>query len=155
MNPPEASFPGPETLLPHGKGMIFLDRILRHDSESTVCRVIPGGSDLEPDSGPLRPWVGIEYMGQTASVHTVLASEPTRPLRVGLLIGARDLNVTVDRLPRGQALLVRAQTLLDQGTLRSMQCSLRLEAEDRLLMKGRLNAYIPEEPEDVFGEAPG
>lgn len=147
-----SSFPGLESILPHGGGMIFIEEILRHGSEATECRVTPGEGDVDPDKGPLAPWVGIEYMGQAACVHTVLASGGGEAPGAGLLIGARELDVAVGQLPRGEPLIARAQTLLGQGTLRSMRCSLEVEADGRGLMEGRLNAFVPEDPEDLFGE---
>lgn len=145
-------YPPLRDILPHGESIIFLDAILSHDSERSTCRaVLRDHPDLVVD-GVISPWVGLECLGQGACVHTVLEGAPGGSEGgLGVLIGVRELTIHVDALDPEVSLIVDVEGLLTQGSLQSAHGILRTEEASEVLLEGRLNAYLPDDP-DAFLE---
>jgi len=136
-----------EDILPHGPSMVFLDEILSHDEERTHCRVLPETHPHTADRPSIPPWIGFEYLGQTACVHTVLEGATAGSEGgMGVLIGVRELKVHVPRLEPGTPLRAEVRLLLHQGSLQSSRGRLVSETDERVLIEGRLNAYLSEDP---------
>jgi len=131
-------------LLPQSGCMRLLDTLVLHEGDRTVCRIDPLRSGLfEEASGRLPTWLALEYMAQCASVHGALALDGPRAgaaPRVGLLLGARQLELRVPRLPVAP-MEVEARHHGDARGLVSFDCSLRDPGAGDLLATGRLNVY--------------
>lgn len=131
-------------LLPQSGSMRLLDTLVMHERERTVCRVDPLRSGLFEDAGGRLPtWLALEYMAQCAAVHGALALVGPRadvPPRLGLLLGARQLELRVPRLPVSP-MEVEARHRGDARGLVSFDCALRDSRAGALLATGRLNVY--------------
>lgn len=139
-------------MLPHGDSMVFLDALLSHDEEQTRCRIVPGNHPTLIHDGSIPPWVGLELLGQTACVHTVMeGGTPGSEGGMGVLIGVRDLTIHVDAFDPDVPLVAGVQQLLHDGALQSSRGILTSEPDDRVLVEGRLNAYLPHDPNAFRG----
>lgn len=131
-------------LLPQSGSMRLLDALVVHERERTVCRVDPLRSGLFEDaSGRLPTWLALEYMAQCASVHGALALDGPRggaAPRVGLLLGARKLELRVPRLPVSPMEVEACCQGAARGLV-SFDCALRGPGAGELLATGRLNVY--------------
>ncbi len=147
MNPGDLSL---REMLPHGESMVFVDEMLSHDETRTRCRIIPDRHPKLAEGGRMSPWVGLEYLGQTACVHTVLeGGTPGSEGGLGVLIGVRGLTVHVDGFDPETPLVAEVEELLHDGALQSSRGTLTAEPDGTVLVEGRLNAYLPED-QSVF-----
>jgi predicted hotdog family 3-hydroxylacyl-ACP dehydratase len=76
-----------EELLPHGSGMVLLDRVLSRDGETILCAA---DSHRDPDNplrrhGGLPAMAAIEYAAQAAAVHGALSGQ--RVAGAGAVLG--------------------------------------------------------------------
>ena len=76
-----------EELLPHGPGMVLLDRVLSRDGGSILCAA---DSHCLPDNplrrnGRLPAMAAIEYAAQAAALHAALGGQ--RPAGAGAVLG--------------------------------------------------------------------
>lgn len=140
-------FPPLGDILPHGESVTFLDDILSHDSDRTTCRVVLRDHPELMVDGAVSPWVGLECLGQGACVHSVLKGSPGgKEGGLGVLIGVRRLTVHVDELDPETPLVVEVEGLLTDGVLQSSRGRLRTEEASEVLLEGRLNAYLADDP---------
>jgi predicted hotdog family 3-hydroxylacyl-ACP dehydratase len=103
-------------LIPHQGAMCLLSAVERYDERTIVCRATSHASESNPlrINGRLPALAGIEYGAQALAVHCALlnddAGDSRRP---GLLAGARDVTLNVDRLDDVPGpLIVRAERLV-------------------------------------------
>lgn len=106
-----------EELLPHGPGMVLLDRVLSCDRESIHCAA---DSHRDPDNplrrhGRLPAMAAIEYAAQAAALHGALSGQ--RAAGAGAVLGGvKGVKVTLQGLDEiGETLAVRATLLLAQN----------------------------------------
>lgn len=138
-------FPAPADVLPHRAPMVLLDRIVAHDEGRTVCAV-----DITPSSAFLTAakdvpaWVGLEYMAQCVAAHAGLVARTRgEPVKLGLLIGARRVELHVDAFAIGRTVIVTGTHVWGDRQLASFACSLSDERSDTLLAESVLSVYAP------------
>lgn len=112
-------------LLPHGPGMVLLDRVLSSDGDSILCAA---DSHRDPDNplrrhGRLPAMAAVEYAAQAAALHGALGGQ--REAGAGAVLGGvKDVKATVQGLDEiGETLAVRATLLLaqDNGAVYSFE----------------------------------
>jgi predicted hotdog family 3-hydroxylacyl-ACP dehydratase len=137
-------FPPVSELVPHRESMLLLDRVLEHEPTHTVCRVDVDHSALFSDSdGRVPSWVGLEYMAQCAAAHGGMAARRRgEPVRPGLLLGTRRLQLVVGSFLAGSSLRVTARHHHGNSGLVAFDCTIHLERSDELLVEGRINLYL-------------
>ena len=136
-------------LIPQQGEMVLLGRVLRHDSEETVCSVVPRASGLFGDGHSVPSWLCLEYMAQCVAVHGGLEdsdSEPEGGPPVGYLAGSRRLRWFCDGLPAGEELEVSARHVHGKEGLVVFDCALH-DSKARCLAEGRIQAYVPRDRE--------
>lgn len=114
-----------EELLPHGPGMVLLDRVLSSDGDTIHC-VADNHCKLD---NPLRrnrrlpAMAAVEYAAQAAALHAALGGQ--RPAGAGAVLGGvKDLTARVQFLDEVDGILaVRATLLLaqDNGAVYSFE----------------------------------
>jgi predicted hotdog family 3-hydroxylacyl-ACP dehydratase len=145
-----AELPPIEGLVPHRGESILLDRVLEHDDESTVARVVVGSCNcLEKANGTIAPWVVLEYMSQCIAAHESLLAADGRGSRTpGFLTAAVGVRLHRSHFEVGEQLRVRTQRTrgrLGLGVF-SHFCTIHREnaaGEGSLLAEGRLTISIP------------
>jgi len=103
-----------EALLPHGPGMVLLDRVLSCDGETILCATDSHRTADNPlrRHGGLPAMAAIEYAAQAAAVHGALSGQ--RVAGAGAVLGGvKDVvALTRDLAEIEQTLAVRATLLL-------------------------------------------
>jgi predicted hotdog family 3-hydroxylacyl-ACP dehydratase len=145
---PLASFPPISELVPHEPPMLLLDRVLAYSKDFVSCEV-----EIRSDSPFVRgagvpAIVGIEYMAQTVATFAGLAARETGgEVRIGFLLGSRDVRIDADVFPVGDRLTIDARRTWGENDLGSFVCQVRRGAD--VLLQGSLSVYqgpLPELP---------
>lgn len=99
------------TLTPHGGESLLLDRILHHDADSTIARVVVGSrSGLLRDDGSVPAWLVVEYMAQAIAVHEGFAArDEGRSLELGFLVTVVGLEFASAELTPGDVLEIHTR----------------------------------------------
>jgi predicted hotdog family 3-hydroxylacyl-ACP dehydratase len=144
-----AELPPIESLVPHRGESLLLDRVLEHDEESTVARVVVGSRKcLEKADGTIAPWVALEYMSQCIAAHeSLLATDDGGSRTPGFLTAAIGVRLHRSRFEAGERLRVRTRRARGRPGLGvfSHFCTIHQEDEaghGRLLAEGRLTISI-------------
>lgn len=141
-----------EELLPHRPPMVLLDEVESFDLQAKVLTarvtITPKqffyftGNDNEAG---VPNWVAIEYMAQTSAVlagcHDKYLS-PDAPVRPGLLLGTRRLNLNLRNFELNKTYRVTASTAFWDADAAAFECTIRDEA-DNVVATATLNAYRP------------
>ena len=118
------------TLLPHQPPMILLDEVTGYDDNSLIAEVTITETSmfLGPEGVPGH--VGIEYMAQAcgayAGVHALNSGDP---VRIGLLLGARDYRVHVPHFRRADRLCVAIAMVFRDEAIAAFECSITIEGK--------------------------
>jgi predicted hotdog family 3-hydroxylacyl-ACP dehydratase len=131
--------------------MRLLDRVLSHSRDCTRCAADPAASAVlaHPD-GSVPAWIGLEYMAQCIAVHGGLAARASGVApKVGVLLGARRLEVGARDLAPGTELVVEARHHAGESGLVAFDCAVSVAADGAPLVRGRLNVYILESFRDL------
>ena len=102
-------------LIPHQGAMCLLSTVERYDERTIVCRATSHASEGNPlrIGGRLPALAGIEYGAQALAVHCALMNGNAASRARGVLAGARDVALSVDRLDDVPGpLTVRAERLV-------------------------------------------
>lgn len=134
------SFPQVSELLPQDPPMIVIDELVSYN-EATV--------DVVAQIRAGQPWVQagrvpatfcIEYMAQTIGcLAGMKAREEGRKLKIGFLLGTRELTLNVDYLYVGDQLRIHAKHVFGDEKLGSFSCELR--RGDELVATATLNVF--------------
>ena len=143
-------------LVPHGGGVILLDRVLEHDGESTTTRVTVAKQKwLKRADGSAASWVAFEYMAQCIAAHEgIRALLEGRPPVRGSVAAAFGVRVYRSRFEADEVLRVRTNQVRGRpglGVL-SHYCAIHEDGEpgeDLLLAEGRLSISILRPSHDV------
>ena len=140
-------------VVPHAPPMLLLDEVLSWAPGRARC-----GLTLRPDSpfvqaGRVRAVVALEYMGQAmAALAGLEARAAGQPPRVGLLLGTRELALSVGHLAVGDALEVDVERLHEDGNAAQFRGTvLRTGA---VVATAVLSVYLPDAPAGTGGVAP-
>lgn len=144
-------FPAIGELLPHAGAMLLLRRVVAHDEHQTTCAVDVADSALfRRGDGTIPAFVAIEYMAQCIAAHGGLrARAGGAPVRVGLLLGTRRVNLHAAHFAPATPLRVTARHAHGSGGMLSFDCSV-WSSDETPLAEGRLNVYIPEDPDQLL-----
>lgn len=114
-------------VLPHGPGMLLLDRVAGYDAESLTCEVTIRPESRFSDGQSVPAWVGLEYMAQTLGAFTGIARlQRGRAVQVELLLGTRSFDCSTPAFAVGSKLTVRARLLFwDPDGVCAFACEIR------------------------------
>lgn len=116
-----------ETLLPHARPMILIDRVLAFDpkfidAELTVRANTPF---FEPGRG-VAAHIAIEWMAQCCAAYVGLeALTAGQPIRIGFLLGTRNFIAKTLWFAAGETLIVRADVMFRDGETGVFDCAVR------------------------------
>ncbi len=142
-------YPPVAQLLPHAGAWVLLSSVLEHELDATTCLITVGEAfPFRLEQGRVPALVGLEYMAQCIAVHGALrARGGEEPAPVGLLLGARDVEMRTDGFRPGQRLEVTVRRIWGERSLFIFDCSLRDGASGQLLMDGNLKVFRSAGPE--------
>ena len=145
-----------EELLPHRPPMVLIDGVESFDAaeERLVARVTITENQLFYTAGGVPNWVAIEYMAQAAAAlvgcHDNLVA-PDRPVRPGLMLGTRKLDLKLARFEAGKTYRIMAERVFSDADAASFACSIEDEA-GVTVATATLNAYRPPNMEQFMKE---
>jgi predicted hotdog family 3-hydroxylacyl-ACP dehydratase len=135
-------------LVPHGRPMLLLDRVVSYSGDVVTCEVQIRSDSPFMREGGVPAIVGIEYMAQCVAVYAGLSARAKgEPVRIGFLLGSRSVRIEADLFAPGDRLLVEARRVWGEDALGSFACHVRRGTE--VLLEGNLTVYqgpIPELP---------
>jgi predicted hotdog family 3-hydroxylacyl-ACP dehydratase len=136
-------YPPVAELLPHTGRWVLVSRVLEHEPEATTCLITVGKAFPFPcERGLVPPLLGLEYMAQCIAIHGALrARGENEPRPVGLLLGARHLDLETDGFRPGQCLEVTVRRVWGDRTFYVFDCWLRDRATQAVLMSGTLKMF--------------
>src|SRR5262249_45676371 len=116
--------------------------------ESVTCEVQIREGGLFVEEGGVPAVVGIEYMAQSVAVFAGLSARADgKGVRIGLLLGCRDLQLSTDTFPVGDTLTVDAHRTWGESDLGPFTCKVRRAGET--LASGTLTVYQGPLPEGM------
>lgn len=142
-------------LLPHGPGMVLLDRLAGYDAESLTCEVTIRPDSRFCDGRQVPAWVGVEYMAQTLGAFTGVARlQDGRPVQIELLLGTRAYDAAVPAFAVGRRLTVRTRLLFwDPDGVCAFACEIRDGAA--VLATAEIKGFEPEDIEPFLRNLTG
>ena len=145
-----------EDLLPHRPPMVLIDAVESFDAESKslVARVTIDENQLFYAEGGVPNWVAIEYMAQAAAALVGVHDKhlaPDRPVRPGLMLGTRRLDLRLARFEAGKTYRVVAENVFNDADAASFACRIEDEAGETVAA-ATLNAYRPPDMEQFMKE---
>lgn len=127
-------------LLPHADPMILVDEVIEDGPDFVRCRVRIGEASPFFRDGRVPAVVAIEYMAQTIGAYAGLrARSAGLPVRVGYLLGTRELALDTDGFAAGDELIVEAREVWTDPPLAVFAC--RVERGGLPVATASLNVY--------------
>ena len=145
-----------EDLLPHRPPMVLIDGVESFDAAAMrlVARVTIREDQLFYVEGGVPNWVAIEYMAQAAAAlvgyHDKLLA-PDRPVRPGLMLGTRKLDLRLARFEAGKTYHIMAENVFNDADAASFACRIEDETGETVAT-ATLNAYRPPNMEQFMKE---
>jgi len=127
-------------LLPHRGPALLLDEVIAHETERVTCRVTLREGAAYARDGRLPAVLAIEYMAQTIGAWVGLRARARgEPVRIGFLLGTRELRLHVDSFAAGDVLDVDAEHVWGDLALGSFRCAVRRAGE--VVAEATINAF--------------
>lgn len=135
--------------IPHGPGLILIDRIIRYDEsflEGATMSHRRSSHPLARKDGKLPASAGIEYGGQAIALHLgLIQTESFPPPGIGLLIRVRDIRWSIHRLDAiSDELVIQAFKIEHSNPLAVYNFNLS-SAAGVSIMEGQLSVYLQTE----------
>ncbi|PKR53135.1 ApeP family dehydratase [Thalassospira marina] len=144
----DTAFPPVETLVPHARPMLLIDRIIAADDLSMQADVtIHAQSLFCSDEYGVPAYVGIEYIAQTVSAYSgwrALQASKTgnsQP-RIGYLLGTRKMTMAKSGFKPGDHLIISVENIFEDGEMGVFEGTVRRNQE--VIVSARVNVYQPE-----------
>jgi predicted hotdog family 3-hydroxylacyl-ACP dehydratase len=119
-----SAFPTIAELLPHAPPMILLDEVVEAHPGRLLARVTLHAGSPFVDGDRVPALVAIEYMAQAIGAYAGLrARAAAEPVRIGYLLGTRELKLEVDAFRVGDALTVEVTHVWGDDQIGSFQCA--------------------------------
>ena len=132
-----------ETLLPHARPMILLDKVTGWDGRAieTALVVRAGAPFFEPGKG-IAAHIAIEWRAQSCGAFVGLeALTLARPVRVGFLLGTRNFSANQAWFGENEAVHIRAELVFRDGETGVFDCTVR--CRDAVAAKAQLTLHQP------------
>ena len=152
--PTAQPFPSVAELLPHDPPMILIDEVCAWTEPIVRCRVKLREGSPFVRGGRAHAVVTLEYMAQTVGAYVGLWSRKRgEPIRIGYLLGARDVALEVDALDVGDEIIIEVQRVWGNDELGSFEC--KVERAGVPIASATLNVYrgdVDDDDERAEGE---
>lgn len=133
-------FPPLRELLPHRGKMLLLDEVVDAGPTSVTCRVHIRSNSSFVEAGRVPVLVALEYMAQAVGAFAGLkARERGGPVRIGYLLGSRDVQFSGRDFRLGDDLLVEAHHVFGDEAIGAFDC--KVTRRGTIEASGCLNVY--------------
>jgi predicted hotdog family 3-hydroxylacyl-ACP dehydratase len=137
---PSPGFPPIQELLPHRGRMLLLDGVVAAGPSFVTCRVVIRSDSSFAEAGRVPGLVALEYMAQAVAAYAGLKARGLgQPVRIGYLLGSRDVTLPGRDFQAGDELLVDAQHQFGDEAIGAFDCEVTLRGE--VVASGCLNVY--------------
>lgn len=132
------AYPALHTILPHRPPMILIDELLEYSEHEVVCGVtVREGAPFVRD-GRVPALISIEYFAQSVAAFFGYRGRHNPGLfAMGMLLGARELDLRADYLEVGDVLRVAGTLTWSSGELAQFSCELL--RGDEVLARAAIN----------------
>jgi predicted hotdog family 3-hydroxylacyl-ACP dehydratase len=105
--------------------MILVDELLSSEGGKARARVVVRPESMFVEQGRVPAVIAIEYMAQAVGLQAGMESRRKgNPIRVGYLLGTREMTLEVDHFEVGDELVVEVERLFGEEQLGSFRCSI-------------------------------
>jgi predicted hotdog family 3-hydroxylacyl-ACP dehydratase len=133
-------FPPVRELVPHRGPMLLLDEVVASGPDFAACRVVIRPDSTFVEGGRVPGLVAVEYMAQTVAAYAGLkARGQGQPVRIGYLLGTRELSLEIDEFQVGDDLLIEVRHQFGDEIIGAFDCTVRCRG--RIVASGCLNVY--------------
>ena len=133
------------TLLPLAPPMILLDAVERYDESRLIATVTITDASLFARTDGVPSHIGLEYMAQACGAFAGAAAlDRGLPVRIGFLLGTRNLRLQVPWFPVGQRLAIGVTLLYVDEAMTAFECDIRID--DAVVAAAQLTLYQPDDP---------
>lgn len=134
------SFPPIQDLVPHRGRMLLLDEVVEAAPGLVVCRVLVRPDSTFAEEGSVPGLVALEYMAQAVAAYAGLKARGLgQPVRIGYLLGSRDVALPPADFQAGDELLIEARHQFGEEAIGAFDC--RVVLRGQVVASGCLNVY--------------
>ena len=120
--------------------MMLLDRVEDDGDKTTTCSVTIRPESTFVENGAVPAYVALEYMAQSVAAYAGLRDvRKGEDVRIGYLIGARNVEFLVDEFLVGERLLIFVEHVWGDDELG--QFDIRVESNGRRVAGSQINVY--------------
>lgn len=135
------SFPPVAELVPHEPPMLLIDELVEWTPERARVRAQVRAGSPFVEAGRAPALMLLEIMAQAiAAAGGMTRRQAGDRLVHGVLLGTRELELTIDELAVGDVLMVDVAREFDDGTLARYACS--VARQDQVVARAELNVMI-------------
>jgi predicted hotdog family 3-hydroxylacyl-ACP dehydratase len=147
-----SQFPAIEDLVPHGGGMLLIDRILSAEVDTICAEAVIRRDNIFFRPGRGAPsYIGFELMAQAISAYDGIKRRTTGRLpAIGFLLGCRRYASARPYFLEGETLRIEAVSLLGDEGMASFQCKI-LDQQGAELASAVISVYRPPDPDAFLG----
>jgi len=136
----------PAALLPHTPPMILVDEVVEYAFPRAVVRLTLRPDSMFVEDGKVPALVALEYMAQAVGIIVGYQSLARgEPIRIGFLLGTRELSLEVDHFELGDELFAEAEHLFGDRMLGSFRC--KVTRRGQTVASAQVNAFRSEDEE--------
>jgi predicted hotdog family 3-hydroxylacyl-ACP dehydratase len=138
----------PAKLLAHTPPMILIDEVVEYAPPRIVCRVGLRPDSLFVEDGKVPALLCVEYMAQAIGCFAgFVRLARGQTVRIGFLLGAREIKLEADHLAVGDEVLVEAERLFGESTFGTFRCAVSVKG--RQVASGVVNIFQSPDEEEV------
>ncbi|HVI89009.1 MAG TPA: hypothetical protein VM659_11935 [Dongiaceae bacterium] len=132
-----------ETLLPHARPMILLDRVVARQADGLVTELaIRPGLPFYREGQGIAAHVALEWMAQSCGAHVgAVAADRGAAVRIGFLLGTRDFRSEIDWFTAGQTVRVMVRLVYHEGETAVFDC--QVDCGGTIVAQAQLTVYQP------------
>ena len=138
-------YPALHTILPHRPPMILIDELIEYSEHDVVCAVTVREGEPFVRDGRVPALISVEYFAQTVAAFFGYRGRAHPELfAMGMLLGARELELLVDYFAVGDRLHVAGTMKWSSGELAQFSCELR--RGDEVVARAAINVLQTSAP---------
>ena len=140
------------SLVPHGGGMLWLERLIAGDDNSVLAEALVGREHLFAQADGVPAWTGIEYMAQAIAAWAGLRAQARgQSAKPGFLLGTRRYDCSRAKFAFGLRLRIEARCeLFGDNGLGMFACRLLDGVEE--IARANLSVFEPPEAHASINE---
>ena len=148
------AFPPIDQIIPHRGTMLLVDAVSAWSEESlTALTKVRGDAWYADADGAMPVWIGVELMAQAIAAHDgLLSMRAGKPVRPGVLLGARRYEAHMPAFPRDAQLRISvSEVLRSEEGLGAYECT--IEHDGVVCAQAVVKVYKPRDFQSFIEES--